>query len=222
MKILGIDSATKILSIGASDGEKTCEYNIEMGRSLSSLLAVTIKRILGTLGWKASDIDYLACGLGPGSFTGIRVGLSAIKGLSWAANLPIIGISTLDIIAKNVQINHPRIISAIDAKRNLIYCSVYKNLEGSLIKITPYKLITEKEFLSLIKKNSLVLGDAAGLYGQVIASKGAIVPDKDYWYPKGHNIIALALSKLKPSVTKDSFNIKPIYLFPKECQIKNP
>lgn len=220
MKILGIDSVTKILSIGASDGNKTCEYNIEMQRSLSSLLGVTIKRILDALGWKAGDIDYLACGLGPGSFTGIRVGVSAVKGLSWANNIPIIGISTLDIIAKNAQARQPCIISAIDAKRDLIYCSVYKNLNGSLTRIAPYKLASEKEFLSKIKKNSLVLGDAAGLYGQAIASKGAIAPDKDCWYPKGHNIVELALSKLKSAGVKNSFDIKPIYLFPKECQIR--
>src|SRR4030042_6175727 len=110
MKILAIDTSTKFLCLGLSDNTKVYEYKLEVSRLLSTLIIQTIKRALDSLGWKVSDIDYFACGLGPGSFTGLRVGLAAIKGMSWALNKHIIGISTLDILAKNAPNSDAEII----------------------------------------------------------------------------------------------------------------
>ena len=223
MKILGIDTTTKFLSVGVYDGAKVYAYNLEVGRRLSSLLAKTIKSLLDTLGWQASDIDYFACGLGPGSFTGMRVGVATIKGLAWSLDKPIIGISTLDILARNVKAIGVTIIPMVDAKRNLIYCSVYKT-EGSIQKrITPYLLLTEAQFLKKMSVESIIFGDALPLYKEDILRniKNVTILDRDYWYPRGHNIIELALERIKQKKLSNSFKIKPIYLYPKECQIKN-
>ena len=223
MKILGIDTSTKFLSIGVYDGAKVYAYNLEVGRRLSSLLAKTIKRILDALGWQASDIDYFACGLGPGSFTGMRVGVATIKGLAWSLHKPIIGISTLDILARNIKAVDAKVVPMVDAKRNLIYCSVYKT-EGSIQKrITPYLLLTEAEFLKKMSVESIIFGDALPLYKENILRniKNVTILDRDYWYPRGHNIIELALERIRDGRFSNSFKIKPIYLYPKECQIKN-
>jgi tRNA threonylcarbamoyl adenosine modification protein YeaZ len=221
MKILGIDTTTKFLCLGIYDNYKIYEYNLEVGTRLSSLLSITIKRAEDALGWKANDVDYLACGLGPGSFTGVRVGLATIKGMSWALNKPIIGISTLDILAKNVQNSDAQIVPIVDAKRNLIYSSVYRNKGGRLIRTQPYMLLTIDEFFQKVKSNAIILGDAAGLYKDAILTniKGASILDKDAWYPKAHNIIELALEKIKKKKFNSPFEVKPIYLYPKECQI---
>jgi tRNA threonylcarbamoyladenosine biosynthesis protein TsaB len=222
MKILGIDTTTKFLSIGVYDGAKVYAYNLEVGRRLSSLLAPTIKRILDALGWQASDIDYFACGLGPGSFTGMRVGVATIKGLAWSLHKPIIGISTLDILARAVKAKGVRVIPMIDAKRHLVYCSVYKT-EGSIQKrIMPYLLLTEAQFQKKMRPKSTIFGDALLLYKENILSniKNVTILDSDYWYPRGHNIIELALERIKQKKLSNSFKIKPIYLYPKECQIR--
>jgi len=229
VKILGIDTSTGFLSLGIYDGSPragvsgagTYECTLELGRQMSSLLIVTIQRALGALGWQARDLDYLACGLGPGSFTGVRLGVSAIKGMSWALHKPVIGISTLDIIAKNA-INTRPVVVALDAKRSLIYCAAFKNTKGNLRRITPYLLLSEKEFFSRFKKAVVILGDALPLYKEKILKeiKGVTILDRDYWYPKAHNIIALTLERIKEKKFSNAFNIKPIYLYPKECQIK--
>src|SRR3990167_8720388 len=101
MKILGIDTSTKFLSLGISEDDKIYEYNLELGRQMSDLLSPTIKKVLDALGWRINDIDYFACGLGPGSFTGMRVGIATVKGLAFSLNKPVVGISTLDILARN-------------------------------------------------------------------------------------------------------------------------
>ena len=222
MKILGIDTTTKFLCLGAYDGAKIYEYNLELGTKHSALLVPTIKRILDALEWHISEVDYFACGLGPGSFTGMRVGLATIKGLSWATKRPVIGISTLDILAQNVKDSDKNIIPIIDAKRNLIYCSIYKKKNRKLSRIKPYMLLSIEEFFKIAKPDSIIFGDAVTPFKEEIIRRvrGANILDKDYWYPKAHNIIALALERIKEKKFENSFGIRPIYLYPKECQIK--
>lgn len=223
MKILGIDTVTKFLCIGIYDGTKAYEYNLEVGTRLSSLLGITIKRIFGALNWKIDDIDYFACGIGPGSFTGIRIGMATIKGLAWSLKKPILSIPSLDILAKNAGLTDRYIIPMVDAKRNLIYCSIYKIKNNTLKRISPYMLLSEKDFFKKIRHNAVIFGDAVSLYKEKIQSlvTAATILDTDCWYPKGHNIIELARGLIKSKKFNDAFNIKPIYLYPKECQIKN-
>lgn len=222
MKILGIDTSTKNLCLGLYIDGKLYEYNLNLGRGLSSLLAATIQRVLGAVGLKIADIDYFACGLGPGSFTGMRIGLATVKGLSVVRNKPVIGVSSLDILAKNVEINDRLIVTALDAKRDLIYCCSYKYERGTLKRKSDYLLLSLEEFVKKFYAARLILGDAATMYQDKIVAriKGATVLDKDYWQLHARNLMALALQKIKAGQFSSCLTIKPIYLYPKECQIK--
>ncbi|TRZ95449.1 tRNA (adenosine(37)-N6)-threonylcarbamoyltransferase complex dimerization subunit type 1 TsaB [bacterium] len=223
MKILGIDTSTRFLSIGLWDKNKIYSFNLELGPKLANLITPTIEMILDALSWKIGDIDYFACGLGPGSFTGLRVGLATIKGLAWSIDRPIVGISSLDILARNVGASSSTIVPVVDAKRSLIYCSAYK-INGSYLKrIMPYQLLTKDELIRKLKGNVLLLGDALDLYKQDLLDQGKkiTVLDRDLWYPQPHNIILAALQEMKVKKITNSFDIAPIYLYPKECQIKN-
>ncbi|MDP3732843.1 MAG: tRNA (adenosine(37)-N6)-threonylcarbamoyltransferase complex dimerization subunit type 1 TsaB [Candidatus Omnitrophota bacterium] len=268
MKILGIDTTSRFLCLGIYNNNKIYEYNLDLGRKLSALITVTIKRVLDALGWQIKDIDYFACGLGPGSFTGMRVGIATIKGFAFSLNKPVVGISTLDILARNAGIAGAYVIPIVDAKRNLVYCSIYRNKFGRLTRIKPYMLLTMDEFFMVqesmflrstvktlschhlrkslkviadhayggsrqrregyfleqikIKDNAVMLGDAVNLYKQKILMnmKNVTVLDKDYWYPRGHNIIDLAIEIINSKKVNSAFEIKPVYLYPKECQVR--
>jgi len=229
MKILAIDTTTQFLCLGAYDGAKFYEYNLRTKTRLSSLLALSLERVLHALDWKPQDIDYFACGLGPGSFTGLRLGLAAIKGLAFSLNKPIVGVPTLDILARNAKnTNNTLIVPMVDAKRNLIYSGIYKGGGKVLKRISPYMLLGADEFIKKIRGIKLkagqieILGDAANLFRDKLSLSigGISILDQDYWYPKAHNIIALALEQIGNRKVSDSFNIKPIYLYPKECQIR--
>jgi tRNA threonylcarbamoyl adenosine modification protein YeaZ len=222
MKILGIDTTTKFLCLGLYIDGNFYEYNLETGRSLSALLVPTIQRVLEAARLKIPDIDYFACGLGPGSFTGMRIGLATIKGLSIARNKPILGVSTLDILAENVLVNNSLIVPAIDARRGLIYCSSYKREKGLLKRKSEYKLLNPDEFVKKFANKAIILGDAAISYRDKMSSciRGVTILDKDYWFPKAHNLIKLALAKIRVKQFTSAQAIKPIYLYPQECQIK--
>lgn len=222
MKILALDTSTKFLCLGFYDGIRTYEYNLEVGKSLSSLLAQTLQRSLDALGWRVFDIDYFACGKGPGSFTGMRTGMAAIKAMSWAAKKPVVGISSLDILAQDALNCGKLVMPIIDAKRSLFYCSIFKRNRSSLDRIRPYMLIGLEEALKQAKPDIFVLGDGIELCKEKLLSniKGVHILDKGYWYPKAHNIIELALDLIKKGRLDTTFSIKPMYLYPKECQVK--
>jgi tRNA threonylcarbamoyl adenosine modification protein YeaZ len=222
MRILAIDTTTNFFTLGVYDEGKVFEYNLKTGHKLSQLLAPTIKRVLCALDLVLSDMDYFAAGCGPGSFTGIRLGLSLVKGFTLALNKPVIGESTLDILAMNSPVTDRKVIPAIDAKRGLVYSCTYKYNNGRLKRITPYSLISKDEFIKRINSPSVVLGDALNIYRDDIVRKTgkASFLDKDSWYPKAHNLITLALQRTGKGKKVSSHKLNPIYLYPKECQIK--
>jgi len=222
MRILAIDTSTKFLCLAIYDRGKTYSCNVEVGKKLSSLLAVLIQRSCSAAAVKISDIDYFCVGLGPGSFTGMRIGVSVIKALGWALGKPVLGISSLDIIAQNADAGDRPIIPVVDAKRNLIYCSFYRKDRGRLSRVKPYLLISPQELAKTAPSGSVILGDAAQLHKQTLLSqvKGVTILDKDYWYPKAHNLVKLALEKIRAKKKTSPLAIEPIYLYPKECQIR--
>jgi len=224
MKILALDTSTKFLTLGLYEGEKYYDYNMNLGRKHSSLLAPTIKRVIGALGWKIQDIDYFACGLGPGSFTGVRIGVSTIKGMAFGRTQPVVGISTLDILARNApkEINCKKIVPVLDARRGLLYYSIYAKVNSRLRRMIPYRLATKKEFLKEVRSGSIILGDGLECCSDELLrnSKGMILLDKDYWYPKANQLVRLAQERIKEGKLSESAKIKPIYLYPKECQIR--
>ena len=223
MKILAIDTTTKFFCLGFYDGKSTSVVNLDLGRRHSQLGLVTIERALEYLDLKISEIDYFVCGLGPGSFTGIRVGMALVKGFAWALDKPVIGLPSLDILALNALVDRGSLIMpAVDAKRGLIYTCIYQKEQGGLKKISPYLLLDLDDFLRRIKQGSFILGDALQIYKERITSSGKRpqLLDRDYWYPRGEHLIGLALARLKGQKYTDASRLKPIYLYPKECQIK--
>jgi len=224
MKILAIDTSTKYLCLGVYDNAKFYEYNLKVEKALSELLIPTIKRVLGSLNLKVENMDYFACGLGPGSFTGLRIGMAAVKGFSVALNRPVAGVSSLDILARNAPSEEKRlIVTAVDARRDLIYSSAYKNEKGILKKKSDYALLSIGDFINKFKKTRpLILGDALVLHGNKMLAfiKGAAILDKDYWMLKPYNLMELAVSKIKSAKLSSAAAVKPVYLYPKECQIK--
>lgn len=220
MNILALDTTTKFLCVGIYKDGAVYEYTIDAGRKMSLLITSTISRLLDAAGLDLEKIDYFACGLGPGSFTGIRLGLSTIKGLSFSSRAPVIGIPTLEIIAENATDQNACILTLVDAKRDLVYRGFYRSSCGRIRRLEPDRLIPLAEALKKIKNNVIITGDGAGLHKDAIFKKapGAVILDKDCWYPKGHAIIKLALEKIKEK--KTAKKCAPIYLYPKECQVR--
>ena len=127
MKILGIDTSTPIGSVALIDGEHiVAEHTLNIVQAHSSRLMPAIDTVLKWGDITAAELDGCAVGTGPGSFTGIRIGIATIKSLCYALDKPIVGVSTLEAIAYNLRWNEGLICPILDARRNEVYGATFR------------------------------------------------------------------------------------------------
>ena len=221
MRILSIDTSTKMLCLALSDNGKIIfNYRRDAGVKHSAILFSTLESLLKKYGIKKETIGTFAVGLGPGSFTGLRISLSAVKGLLLASKKKVVGIPTLDIIAKNTaQDGLFWVIS--DANRGNIYAASYERKNERLKRLTSYTLINFNAWLKGIKNKVFVLGGAVGIYGAELAkNKNISCLAEKFWWPDAKNLCVLAIEKLSSQGPDKIGRLLPLYLYPKECQIK--
>lgn len=225
MKILAIDTSTKFLTLGLSKNSKLLgQLNLELGRKLSDEIIRALQKFLKKHKIGLSDLDGFAVGVGPGSFTGLRIGLSTIKGFSLVLNKPIVGVSSLDILAESIAAGSEKLICPIiDAKRELVYSCVYKKT-SKLKRTSKYMLVSVKDLLNEINQDTIFLGDGIVLYKDAIKrklGKKAHFASEKSWYPKAIDLLSLSRDKFKTKKAMNAHELQPLYLYPKECQVSN-
>ena len=161
MKLACVDTSTFTESIALVDGETLLgERNIKRPRGHASGLHEDLRALLSDVDWTLKEVDGFVCGLGPGSFTGMRVGLSAFKGLAYALNKPLYGVSTS--LALLEAASQPRALSLIDARRGEIYAHGFGLDEP--VCLTPQHLISLFEGGQSKDLPALLIGDGALQY----------------------------------------------------------
>ena len=127
MKILGIDTSTSCGSVGLIDGDSViAEYLIDIPVTHSERLLGSIEHVLRQAGCSTGELDGWAISLGPGSFTGLRIGVSTIKGLAFATQKPVAGVPTLDVLAFNISPTPYLICPVLDARKGEVYAAFYR------------------------------------------------------------------------------------------------
>ena len=126
MKILAIDTATEVLALAADDGSARVSLALRRGLQHSPALLPLADRLLAELGFAAGDLELVVCSVGPGSFTGIRIGLATAKGIAFAAGCPLVGVSTLDALALPWAGFPGEVWSVIDARKGRWYAAGYR------------------------------------------------------------------------------------------------
>lgn len=141
--ILAFDSTAKIASVALMDGEKTiAEYSVDCGLTQSELLLPMAEHCLASVRADFSRVTALACTVGPGSFTGVRIGVATVKGLAFGKGLPCIEVSTLDALAENLRGLEGCFAAVMDARRAQVYNALYISDGETLQKITPDRAIS--------------------------------------------------------------------------------
>jgi len=222
MNILALDTSTRFLCVGLESDGKFLGFNSDFRRH-SEILIPVLKRLLKKARLELDGIDFFCAGIGPGSFTGLRIGIAAIKGFCLGLRKKVICIPSLDIIANNISTAQYSICPIVDAKRNLVYGALYrKDLKG-LRRISGYLLISINELLKRISEPTVFLGDGLSIYRDFLEKKlkrKAKFLSEEFWYPKPDSLISLAKQRIKEKKFSDPQRIFPLYLYPKECQIK--
>ncbi|MBF0533028.1 MAG: tRNA (adenosine(37)-N6)-threonylcarbamoyltransferase complex dimerization subunit type 1 TsaB [Candidatus Omnitrophica bacterium] len=225
MKILAIETSTKKFSLAIADGKAVLRFrNFSEERVLSSALLPALQALLKLVGLTFADIEGIAVGLGPGSFTSLRVGLSTVKALAFTAHLPVVGVCSLDLIALNAPPNG-RVRVLCDAKRDLVYTAVYEKKDATLRRISDNQLLPIAAAESLSSQDQILIGDGLALLaarGRKTGQKNQPlwITNKKLWLPQAKNIFALVFDRFAAKQVADSSLLVPLYLYPEDCQIK--
>lgn len=176
MKILALETSAKAVSVAAvENGSVLASAYQNVGLTHSVTLMPLLDSLLKHAGLALKDIDCIAVANGPGSFTGLRIGVSAAKGLAWTLDLPCCGVSTLAAMAQNLSSFDGLIICAMDARRNQIYNALFEAKGGSLTRLCPDRAIGLDELaaqLNNCKKRKIVVGDGAQLCYNDLKNRG--------------------------------------------------
>ena len=222
--ILAVDTSSRVLSVAIRTKEKaTFEANLEGTLRHSEQLISLIEEGLDRLGLKKNELDGLVWGLGPGSFTGLRIGLSALKGFHLGLGKKAFGASSLDLIALGTGIASGELIVCIDARRERIYTAIYQFRNGEVKKVLKDSVLSFDQFVKKIKTGTVLTGDALVTYGDLIRKRvgeKALFLKPSFWYPRALFLTHLYEAKrqwLKPLTLK---TMVPQYLRISEAEEK--
>ena len=210
--ILNIETATKNCSVSiAKNGEVLALKELNNGQySHAEVLHPFIDAILNKASISKKQIDAIAVSKGPGSYTGLRIGVSAAKGLCFAFDKPLISIDTLTSLSHSISISDGFIIPMIDARRMEVYCSVFDEKHQQIRDIKA-EVINEDSFLEYLEKDKVYfLGDGAEKCKEVITHKSAVfIEDKS---PSAKEMAKLSAMKYKKNDIEDVAYFEPFYL----------
>ena len=216
MKILAVDTATKSCSVAAVQGPKTlAEFTFVSNQTHSKHLMDMIQTVLNISKLAVMDLDGLVVTLGPGSFTGLRIGLSSLKGLAAASGKPIVGVSTLEALAMQFAFTNLPIYPLLDAKRGEVYFARYRSQGGLIIKEIEEQARPPAEAVQAIQSPCLLVGDGALVYRETLAelvgSNARFVPETDNIL-KATSVARCGQAKLIENAGMDICQLVPHYI----------
>lgn len=142
MKILAFDGTARAATVALTDGERALGYyTIDNGLTQSELLLPMAENLLKSLNLSFSDVELYATSVGPGSFTGVRIGVSLVKGLAFGRDIPCVGVSTLEALAENMRGIKGIILPCMDARRNQVYSATFISDGEKLTRLTEDRAI---------------------------------------------------------------------------------
>ena len=176
MKVLGLDSSGLVAGVALiQDDVLIAEYTTDYKKTHSQTLLPMLDELRRMVDLDLKSIDLIAVAAGPGSFTGLRIGIAAVKGLAWAADKPCFGVSTLEAMAQNLAHMDGLLVCAMDARRDQVYNALFEAKNGVLTRLTPDRAIAVAELAEELRgetRRLLVLGDGGRLCRDGLAQLG--------------------------------------------------
>lgn len=218
MRVLSIDSSTECASCALIQEDKLLgEINFNYKKQHSVILMPMIDSLLNNLGFNINDIDGFVVGKGPGSFTGLRIGIAAVKGLSQGTGKPFVGVSSLDALANNMAYTPGIICPIIDALRGNVYTSLYSYSNTELSSLSDYMVISVDDLIQQLKEFKqpvTFLGDACYIYKETLLKN---IPDAKFAplhlnLARASSLGYIGIKLLYSGYSDDLLTFSPLYL----------
>lgn len=216
MIILGIDSTANVCSAAVSDNDRLLgEIQINTGNTHSEILLPAIEQVLKLSGTDVDDIELFTASIGPGSFTGVRIGAATIKGLAFDKNVPCAEISSLASLAQNLSAFDGILCPVINARRMQVYNALFICKDGIITRITPDRAISVEELdleLSAYSEKIYMSGDGYDICKKhFVSAKTENVPSKMRLH-SGYSTCLCGLESYKNNNTVTDKELSPSYL----------
>ncbi len=213
--LLSVDSSAVTASVALTDGERIIKNEfVKSGLTHSETLLPMIERVMQ--GHSFDELDALAVCAGPGSFTGVRIGVATVKGIAFTRNLPCIPVSTLEAIAHNFTGESAVICAVMDARRMQFYNALFKAENGVITRLCEDRAISAEDLKEELKSYGRVIlaGDGAELACKVIDLDNIELAPEDKLYQNGVGVARAAAHNKK--ISADS--LMPVYLRPSQAE----
>lgn len=226
MKVLGIDTATPLGVVGLiEDNHPVLERRISIRPGGGERIPAVIDELLKTVQWRPSDLDLVVAGIGPGSYTGIRVGLALTRSIAFGLSRPLIGISTQEAMAAYGVHERGLQVVLTDARHGEVYTTIVKSLPETAILVGPDILHIDAVIKELNQREEPVflLGDGARIYREALADglKVAIRWGEDEMEsPSGTILAQLGLKRWLAKPEDEIDSIEPLYLRKVEAEVR--
>ena len=218
MLILAFETSAKAASVALTENGKLLGESYQnTGLTHSQTLMVMAEDVLKQCGKTAADVEAVAVAAGPGSFTGVRIGVAAAKGFAWGAEIPCFGVSTLEAMAESLGVYDGYVCPCMDARRNQVYNAVFSAQSGELTRVTEDRAIALsdlKEELKKAEKPVFLVGDGANLCYNTLRADvpNLILPPEHRIHQRAVGVAILAQRMNDAGIAPSGGELEPNYL----------
>ena len=223
MIVLAVDTATESCSVAiVNQSHILSEINLNPRQTHSKHLMPAIDHSLAMANLNASDLQGLAVTRGPGSFTGLRIGISTVKGLAVALNLPLVSVSTLDALAMQAAAPGFLVCPVLDARKKEVYSATYRLCGGQVKQTGPESVMSPQTLSQSIDEPSIWVGSGATLYRDLLLApekpKRFLAPQSQHLI-RATTVAQLAMPALRSGQTMDVATFEPVYIRQSDAQV---
>jgi tRNA threonylcarbamoyladenosine biosynthesis protein TsaB len=217
MLVLGIDTATPQVgcALGGHEGV-IASFSVARGRRHAEILVPSIDHMMRTAGIPLDEVSAIAVDVGPGLFTGLRVGVSTAKAMASALRIPVVGVASLDLLAFPVRWVHREILAMVDARRGEVFYAVYRQVPGGVQRLTEPRVAPPDVVASEVVasgKDFLAVGDGALRYRETLHElTGVEVAETGLAYPSATSLVQLAHARAVREEFVNPWELQPVYL----------
>ncbi len=214
LKVLAIDTSSFPASAAiAEDGVMLGEYVIRNKRKHSQNIMVMVERLFDDLELDISDIDVFAATVGPGSFTGLRIGIATVRAFAQACGKKCVAVNTLEALAYNFVCSGLKVVSMLDARRDEVFAAAYVFMGNEMCEIQEPCVMTVSECLEEFGTEGVIYaGDGALKNADAIRGAGGIIAPCSHSETRAASAAALAMERARNGGAADYGSIKPLYL----------
>ncbi len=214
--MLSVDSSAAPASVCLTEDDKILsEYYLNTGFTHSQTLMAMTESVLKIADKKAEQIDVFAVNCGPGSFTGVRIGVSAVKGMAYASDKPCVGVSTLLSMAYNCLGSDCLVCACMDARRQQVYNALFRVKGENIVRICDDRAIAVDDLLAELsgyRENIVLVGDGAELVSRCATQEQVVLAPPAIRYQRASSVAMAALSLINRGETLSPAALMPTYL----------